>query len=86
MGRSLEVLGMTPISRVVRRVSLIPHRGRHIVATLGPGDIVTLRPKGTRQEETVSLSWLYDQAVIRRVQYEKAKKAAERKAKREGKA
>lgn len=79
---------MTPISRAVRRVSLVPHRGRHLVVGLGPGDIITLRPKGRRAsaEECVSLGWLYDQAVIKRVQYEKAKKAAERKAKREGKA
>jgi precorrin-3B methylase len=77
---------MTPISRAVRRVSLIPHRGRLLVVGLGPGDIITLRPKGRRAEETVSLGWLYDQAVIRRVQYEKAQKAAARKAKREGKA
>lgn len=78
---------MTPISRPVRRVSLIPYRGRALIVGLGPGDIITLRPKGRRAkaEEVVSLGWLYDQAVIRRVLHEKAQKAALRKAKREGK-
>jgi hypothetical protein len=77
---------MTPIGRPVRRVSLIPHRGRLLVATLGPGDILTLRPKGRRAAEVLSLGWCYDQAVIRRVMSEKARKKAERKAKREGRA
>lgn len=77
---------MTPISRPVRRMSLCPHRGRLLVVTLGPGDIITLRPKKRRVGEVVSLGWLYDQAVIRRVMSEKAAKAAARKAKREGRA
>jgi len=77
---------MTPTSRPVRRVSLIPHRGRLLVATLGPGDVLTLRPKGRRAAEVLSLGWCYDQAVIRRVMSEKAAKKAARKAKREGRA
>jgi len=75
---------MTPLNKPVRRVTVHPHRGRLLVAALEPGDVLTLRQKGRRAVEELSLAWCYDQAVIRRVMSEKAAKAAARKAKREG--
>jgi hypothetical protein len=75
---------MTPISRPVTRMSLYPHRGRLLVATLGPGDVLYIRQKGRRaaNAEGIDLASCYDLAVKRRVVYERLKKAKERKERR----
>jgi hypothetical protein len=78
---------MTPISKPVTRVSIAPHRRRLLVCTLGPGDVLYLRLKRTRQVEGIDLGSCYDLAVKRRVlreRWEKAKARKERKESRNG--
>ena len=67
---------MTPLKKAVRRRTEAPHRGRRLVVTLMPGDVIGLRPERTRREEYVSLAALYDYAVKARVLSERAAKAA----------
>lgn len=73
---------MTPTSKPVTRVTLGTHRGRQLVATLGPGDVLYMRQKGRRQVEGIDLASCYDSAVKRRVARERFEKAAARKGKR----
>lgn len=73
---------MTPISKPVTRISLIPYhnaRRRALVCTLGPGDVLYLRPKGCRQAEGIDLISCYELAVKRRVMKERFDKAQARR-------
>ena len=67
---------MTPLKKSVKRRTIAPHRGRRLVVTLMPGDVIGLRPERTRREEFYSLAALYDLAVKTRVLSERAAKAA----------
>lgn len=52
-------------------------RNRRLVATLEPGDLITLRPEGTRRSESVSLLDVYHFAIrckTNRINLEKARK------------
>jgi hypothetical protein len=71
---------MTPISKPVTRVTIGTHHGRQLVAQLGPGDVLYLRPKGRHQTEGIDLASCYDLAVKRRVLKERFEKAAARRA------
>jgi hypothetical protein len=73
---------MTPISKPVTRVSIYPYRGRFLVATLGPGDVLYLREKGRHEPEAIDLLSCYHLAVKRRVMKERFDKAQARKGKR----
>lgn len=69
---------MTPTSKPVTRVTGLTYRnaeGRQIVCTLGPGDVIYMRPKGTRREEAIDLISCYELAVKRRVAKERFDKA-----------
>ena len=77
---------MTPLEKPVRRVTrgaldglYGPDRGRRLVAELAVGDLITLRPAGTRRAETVSLFDIYRYAITRRVNCERLEKARARK-------
>lgn len=70
---------MTPTTKPVTRVTTLPHRGRCLVCTLGPGDVLYLRPKGRRAAEGIDLASCYDLAVKRRVLRERWEKAKARK-------
>jgi len=66
---------MTDLKRAVRRRTIGLHRGRRIMVSLEPGDMLALRMERCRQTEYVSLAAIYDYAV-------KARVLAERNAKR----
>jgi len=75
-----------PCRRVTRGALDLHHgkdRGRRLVAELAPGDLLTLRPLGTRRPETVSLFDVYAWAIrcrINRAHLEKARAVKARKA------
>ncbi len=81
---------MTPIEKPCRRVTrgaldgqFGPDRGRRLVASFEPGDVLTIRPHGTRRAETVSLFDVFRYALRCRVNSEhlaKARVAKEKKA------
>jgi hypothetical protein len=84
---------MTPLTKPCRRVTrgaLDWHfgkdSGRRLVAELAPGDLLTLRPLGTRRPETVSLFDVHAWAIRCRVNHallEKARAAKATKARRQ---
>lgn len=75
---------MTPLRKPVTRLTEITIRDgskrRRLVATLAPGDILLLRPSGTRRQETVDLEACYALAVRQRVNAERMDKARAKKA------
>lgn len=81
---------MTPLHKPVTRLSIGSldgsfgrDRNRRLVATLDAGDILTLRPMGTRRAESVALMDIYRFAIRSRVNKELLEKARERKARAE---
>lgn len=74
----------TPLRRAVARRTEVPHRGRRLVVTLLPGDLIELRPERCRRGEVVSLAGVYDFAVKCRVAAERWKREQARRAKRGG--
>lgn len=72
----------TPLARPVTRRCTLPHRGRRLVVTLVPGDVLELRPERTRRAEYLPLAAAYDLAVKMRVAAERADRARRRKARR----
>lgn len=78
---------MTPLKKPVRRVTVGAldgthgrDRGKPLVASLELGDLLTLRPAGTRRMETVSLFDVYVYAVRCRVNATQLARAREKKA------
>lgn len=69
----------TPLSKPVRRLTLYPHRGRLMVVSLTPGDVLTLRHARTRKEYSIPLAWCYDAAVKAHVLRERAEKKKAKK-------
>jgi len=73
---------MTPLTKPVRRVTLLRvDRSRQAVVSLEPGDLITIRLKGTRTTEVIPIGAVYDLAVKIRVRAEKAERLAKKKAK-----
>ena len=54
---------MTPITKTVKRRTVGSHRGRRIVVSLHPGDVLGFREERTRKEYTVLISSAYIYAV-----------------------
>lgn len=72
----------THLQRPVTRQTEGRHRGRPLVVTLYPGDIIGVRQARTRTEYTIPLAWVYDAAVkaeVTRQRAEKAKRKRERR-------
>ena len=69
---------MTDLKKRVSRRTIGLHRGRRIMVSLEPGDMLGLRQERCRQTEYVSLAAIFDYAVKARVMSERA---AKRKAK-----
>jgi hypothetical protein len=69
---------MTPLTKRVRRRALNPYRGRRIVVSLLPGDVLSFREERTRKEFLLSIQGAYVYAV----QLEVARRLAEKRAKR----
>ncbi len=74
----------TALTKRVKRRTEAPHRGRRLVVTLYPGDMIGLRHERCRTEELVSLAGVYDFAVKARVAAELWKRREARRAKRGG--
>ena len=70
---------MTDLKKPVRRRTIGKHRGRRIMVSLEPGDLLAMRQERCRQVEYMSIAAIYDFAV-------KARVVAERAAKRQQKA
>lgn len=73
---------MTDLTKRVKRRTLAPHRGRRIVVSLLPGDVLGFREERTRREFLLSVHGAYVYAVRLAVEHAKREKAAARKAKR----
>mgnify|MGYP000940689843 CR=1 FL=1 len=73
---------MSPLKKRITRRAELPHRGRRLVVTLYPGDMIGLRHERCRAEEVISLAGVYDFAVKTRVANERWKRMQERRAKR----
>ena len=65
---------MTDLLNRLARRTLAPHRGRRLVITLEPGDLIGLRMERCRQTEYVPAATIYDFAVKLRVAWERANK------------
>lgn len=76
---------MTDLTKRIKRRTVAPIRGRRIVVSLHPGDVIGFREERTRKEYLLSISGAYTYAVRLEVQRAKDEKAAARKAKRQAK-
>lgn len=65
---------MTDLKKPVRRRTIGLHRGRRIMVSLEPGDVLGLRQERCRRTEYLSLAACYDLAVKQRVIYERSLK------------
>ena len=70
----------TALERPVSRKTAAPHRGRQLIVTLYPGDVIGVRHLRRRKEYQIPLAWVYDTAVKAEVLRQRAEKAARRKA------
>lgn len=65
---------MTDLRSVVRRRGQLPYRGRRIVVSLEPGDLLGFRLERTRRTEYLTVAGCYERAVLIRVASERAAK------------
>ena len=65
---------MTDLKKPVRRRTIGLHRGRRIMVSLEPGDLLGLRQERCRMTEFITLAACYDMAVKARVLAERNKK------------
>jgi len=73
---------MTDLTKRVKRRTLAPHRGRRIIVSMLPGDVLSFREERMRKHYLLSIAGAFDYAVILEVERRKREKAAERKARR----
>ena len=71
---------MTDLTKRVKRRTIAPHRGRRIVVSMLPGDVLSFREERTRKEYLLSIVGAYTYAVILEVERRKREKVAKRKA------
>lgn len=69
----------TELKKPVSRVTTGTHRGRQLVISLLPGDVIEIREKGRRTRETLSIGGAFDYAITTRVSRERFVKQQERK-------
>lgn len=69
---------MTPTTKPVSRVSTARDAGRQIVITIGPGELIGFRLKGTRTTWETTVGACYTMAVKAEVQRRKLEKAKAR--------
>ena len=70
---------MTDLTKRVKRRTNATYRGRRIVVSLMPGDVLGFREERTRREYLLSVSGAYTYAVMLEVERRKLEKAAKRK-------
>lgn len=74
---------MTDLRKTVkRRAVAAAYRGRRIVVSLHPGDVIGFREERTRREYFLSISGAYTYAVRCAVEQARREKAAAKKAKK----
>ena len=69
---------MTDLRKRVKRRTISAHRGRRIVVSLLPGDVLGFREERTRKEFLLSVAGAFDYAVLLEVARRKAEKKARR--------
>lgn len=69
---------MTDLTKRVKRRTIKQHRGRRIVVTLHPGDVLGFREERTRREYLLSVGGAFDYAVMLEVERRKREKRAAR--------
>jgi hypothetical protein len=65
---------VTDLHSIVRRRGQLPYRGRRIVVSLEPGDLLGFRLERTRRTEYLTVAGCYERAVMIRVVAERAAK------------
>lgn len=70
---------MTDLKKRVRRRTLSSIRGRRIVVSLLPGDVLSFREERTRAEYLLSISGAYTYAVMLEVERRRRERAERRK-------
>ncbi len=82
---------MTTLTRPLRRQTVgtldgtyCSDRGKRLVVSLEPGDLITIRPAKTRRVETIAVTDVYRWALRNRINKEAADKKAAKRAKRLG--
>jgi 1-acyl-sn-glycerol-3-phosphate acyltransferase len=77
---------MIPLTKQIRRLSAATVRDagklRRLVVTLLPGDLIGIRPEGTRRTEYVSIGACHALGMRQRIQTERADKARAKKARK----
>ena len=69
---------MTDLTKSVKRRTFAQYRGRRIVVSLLPGDVLSFREERTRKEYLLSVSGAYTYAVMLEVERLKRERAAKR--------
>jgi hypothetical protein len=70
---------MTDLTKRVKRRTIAPHRGRRIVVSLLPGDVLSFREERTRKDYLLSIAGAFDYAVMLEVERRKREKTLARK-------
>lgn len=65
---------MTDLTKAVRRRSMVAHRGRRIVVSIEPGDVIGFRHERTRRTFYTTLAACMDMAVRAAVMADRAAK------------
>ena len=68
----------TALEKPVARKTSAPHRGRQMIVTLYPGDVIGVRHLRTRKEYQLPLAWIFDMAVKAEVNRQRAERAKKR--------
>ena len=72
----------TELKKPVSRRTTSPHRGRRVVVTIAPGDVIGFREERTRKTYWITLGACFDMAVKIEVARIKAEKHKARKGRR----
>lgn len=73
---------MTPLKKPVHRRTVdTSYRGRRIIVSLLPGDVLAFREERRRQQYLLSISGAYTYAVLMEVERRKREKAKNRRTK-----
>ncbi len=68
----------TPLRKPITRETLEEFRGRPLVITLAPGDILEVREKGRRKVYSAPLAWVAMEIIKRNVEAERSAKRKRR--------
>lgn len=69
----------TKLLKKVSRETVLEHRGRKLVISMLPGDLIEIREKGRQTREILTIGGAFDYAIITRVAHEKFAKKKNKK-------